>query len=100
MNITVTSLREEGHVECPRCRLWHNNPLNPLASTSRKKGKGFDAPVVTTTSPICDRCCDSLLEAFADPDWKMFWPDITDEEAGLIVSRIRAAKEVQGGLLI
>ncbi len=95
MNITVTSLKDKGFIECPRCRLWHDNDKNPLASTSRKKGKGFDAPVVTTTSPVCDRCCDSLLEAFADPDWKMFWPDITDEEAETIVSRIQDSKEKQ-----
>jgi hypothetical protein len=95
MEIKVENLRDSGAVECPRCRLWHGNDKNPLATTTRKKGKGDKQQIVTTVSPICDTCCNSLLEAFADPDWRLFWPDITDEEAYTIVNRILASKERQ-----
>jgi hypothetical protein len=98
MDVKVTDLAAEGYVECPRCRLWHDNLLNPMAVTSRKKGKGFDAPVVETTSQVCDRCCDTLLEAFADPDWQKYWPEVTVEEAETIVVRINEARAKNASL--
>lgn len=104
LEIKVESVRKLGWVECPRCRFWHGNKLNPLATTSRKKGKGFGTVgktgwhvdvFETTVSPICDKCCDNLLEAFSDPDWRLFWPGIADEEAETIISRILESKEKQ-----
>lgn len=97
MNIEVHDLKQDGYMECPRCRVWHHNELNPLATTTReklnpdtKKREPFE-----TVNPICDKCCDTLLEAFADLDWKLFWPLVTDEEATTIVSRIKTARQKQ-----
>lgn len=97
LNITVTSLKEQGYVECPRCREYHNNLLNPKAITSKTRGNASKGTqeTVTNVSHICDKCCDSLLEAFSDDSWKLFWPTISDEEASDIVTRIKEARRAQ-----
>jgi hypothetical protein len=95
-DIKVESLKEQGYVECPRCRMYHNNLLNPEAVTTKLKGpKHGEQEVITKVSVVCDKCCNTLLEAFADSDWPLFWPTITQEEADNIVTRIKASKKAQ-----
>jgi hypothetical protein len=76
--------------------MYHNNLLNPEAVTTKLKGpKHGEQEVITNVSIVCDKCCDALLEAFADPDWPLFWPTITQEEADAIVNRIKTSKKAQ-----
>jgi len=97
MNVSIHNLEAEGYVECPRCRMWHRNLFGPMAVTTRKRHNPETDKMESfeTVSQVCDKCCDSLLEAFTDPDWRLFWPLITDEEAETIVTRIKEARKAE-----
>jgi hypothetical protein len=96
VTITVADLKAQGCVECPRCREYHHNLMNPQAMTSKTKGQKHETQeTVVSVSHICDKCCQQLLDAFADPDWKLFWPTVSDEEAETVVRRIKDARKAQ-----